>query len=72
MKTERYLQHIERKYFQKQHAMYTDNGYVFPALPKGFEEVDTQEARDWEQECIRRNAQNMADYYEKNGTRGEY
>ena len=69
MKTERYLQHIENKHFQKQYAMFTDDGYVFPAIPEGFEVVDTQEARDWERESIKRMNENAIAYYEKNTTR---
>jgi hypothetical protein len=69
MKSERYLQHIKRKYFQKQYAMYTKVGYIFPAIPEGFEVVDTEEAREWERESIKRMNENAIAYYKKNTTR---
>jgi len=69
METMRYLQHIENKHFQKQYAMYTKVGYIFPAIPEGFEVVYTQEAREWDRECIRRSNENAAEYYKKNTTR---
>jgi len=70
MKTERYLQHTETNHFQKQYAMYTnEDGYKFPAIPEGFEEVDTEEAREWERESIKRSNENAIAYYKKNTTR---
>lgn len=72
MKTERYLQDTKSKFFQKQYAMYTKEGYVFPAVPEGFEVVDTQEAREWDRASRVRLEENMAQYYQKHGTRGEF
>jgi hypothetical protein len=69
METMRYLQNTKSKFFQKQYAMYTAEGYVFPAVPEGFEVVDTEEARQWDRDAITRREENMAAYYEKNTTR---
>jgi len=69
METMRYLQNTKSKFFQKQYAMYTAEGYVFPAIPEGFEVVNTQAARDWDRDGITRREENMAKYYQNNTTR---
>lgn len=68
MEVMRYLQNTKSKFFQKQYAMYTKEGYVFPAVPEGFEVVDTKEAREWDRDAMSRREENMSAYYDKNTT----
>lgn len=69
MEVMRYLLNIKSKFFQKQYAMYTKAGYTFPAIPEGFEVVDTQEAREWHQTLLQESRDSAANYYSKNTTR---
>ena len=65
----RYLQHVEKKTFEIDYALYTPEGYVYNDIPEGFEVVDTQESREWHQKLLQGSRDSAAEYYSKNTTR---